>query len=468
MVENQEDLEATQEADRPKAVRPKKDDPWIDEFLCALPGPLIAVVNNVIARVSEVEQRDRRRKDDVEKRYRLLVEVVVANLAKSYLTHREPKPIVVCRDHKEPLTIYNNHDLLRRTLGKTLDLLQTAGFLLQTEGSSIKGLRSTMRIAPGLMCLIEDHGVDLSCFGRLDGEPLIIVSTKEDRGYHLEPRHPPVDYQPTPETQALSDQVASINDYLGRADIQFLRDGLEPVNSLDRKLTRRFKLLPNQRLRFDQVGRLYGGFWMNLKKYRRGSIRLQGEPIADLDFVSLHPRLAYSRLGRKCPDGDLYDLTGHLDGYDRNNEHHRDAVKQGLCSILNGGRGGRAPGQPSHLDDLPRGTTAKKLREALISKHPGLATIIEPKEQSKEILGYKLMFTESLILLDVFWHLMEMNIVALPSHDGLFVAQSKARITQNVMEFTAQRITGTDLPVKCKSVPEAPQAIVAPLHLEAA
>jgi hypothetical protein len=313
---------------------------------------------------------------------------------------------------------------------------------------------------------VEHHGVDLSCFGRLDGEPLIIVSTKEDRGYHLEPKHPRKNYRPTPETQALADQVARINDYLAQADIQFLLDGLETVNPLDRKLTRRFKVLPGQKLRFDQVGRLYGGFWMNLKKHRRGNIRIEGEPIADLDFVSLHPRLAYRRLGQECPEGDLYDLTGLLDGYNRKNESHRDAVKQGLCSILNGGRGGAAPGQPSHLDDLPRGTTAKKLREALIAKHPGLTPIIEPKERSKEILGYHLMFTESRILLSILEILMTSNVAALPSHDGLFVAQSKAWIAQEVMETVSQAIVGFILPVKCKAVPGASQAIVEPIDCE--
>ncbi|MHB2205659.1 hypothetical protein [Methylobacterium sp. CM6257] len=178
--------------------------------------------------------------------------------------------------------------------------------------------------------------------------------------------------------------------------------------------------------------------------------------------MSLHPRLAYRRLGQEWPEGDLYDLTGLLEGYNRNNESHRDAVKQGLCSILNGGRGGAAPGQPSHLNDLPKGSTAKKLREALIAKHPGLASIIEPEEPSKEILGYSLMFTESQILLGTLEILMTSNVVALPSHDGLFVAQSKAWIAQEVMETVSQAIVGVILPVKCKAVPSASQATEAP------
>ncbi|MHB2205664.1 hypothetical protein [Methylobacterium sp. CM6257] len=266
------DSESTLDAESPENIKPKrtkKDDPWLDEFMCSLPGALQYTINDVIEEVSRVEQRDRRRRADDDRRYRLLVDVVVSNLVNSYLIHHKSKPIVACRDYKFPLTIYNNTDLPRRTVGRTLDLLQRAGFLIQTEGSCTKGLRSTIRIAPGLVQLVEHHGVDLSCFGRLDGEPLIIVSTKEDRGYHLEPKHPLKNYKPTPETQALSDQVARINDYLARADIQFLPDDLGPVNPLDRRLTRRFKVLPGQKLRFDQVGRLYGGFWMNLKKHRK-------------------------------------------------------------------------------------------------------------------------------------------------------------------------------------------------------
>lgn len=441
-----------------------KDDPWLDEFLGSIPGPLEHVIDDVAKEVTWVEQRTRKRRAKDAEGFLLMVKVVVSNLAYQYLKHPEPRPMVVNRDPNYQTTIYDNQALPRRTLGKTLNLLETAGFLSQSRGSRTAGLRATISIASGLVRLIEVHGVDFSCFGRLEGEPLVVVSTKVDRGYHLEAKHLPVSYESTPDTKALQDQVARINDHLTKANIRFLPDGLDPVDPFDRTLRRRFTVLPGQDLRFDQVGRLYGGFWLNLKRARRCNIRIGGQPITDLDFVSLHPRLAYLALGREWPPGDPYDLTGLLTGYDNENPDHRDAVKQGLCSLLNGGRAGAAPGQPSHLDDLPPGTTAGKLRAALKLKHPGLASVIDPTKASTVPLGYRLMMTESRILLNALEHLMSIGVVALPSHDGLFVAQSHARVAQEALQAASFAIVGAILPVKAKAIPDSSQAILGPIH----
>jgi hypothetical protein len=98
-----------------------------------------------------------------------------------------------------------------------------------------------------------------------------------------------------------------LNNFLARGDIGFGDDGLEPrVNAFDRALTRRFTVLPEQPERFDQNGRLFGGFWMNLKSGRRANIRINGEPVATLDYSSMFTRLAYARLRATPPVGDLY------------------------------------------------------------------------------------------------------------------------------------------------------------------
>ena len=62
--------------------------------------------------------------------------------------------------------------------------------------------------------------------------------------------------------------------------------------------------------RFDQGGRLYGGFWQNLKSCRREHIRIEGEPITVLDYGSMFTRLAYYEVGTVPPEGDLYAIPG--------------------------------------------------------------------------------------------------------------------------------------------------------------
>jgi hypothetical protein len=51
-----------------------------------------------------------------------------------------------------------------------------------------------------------------------------------------------------------------------------------------------------------------------LKKERRANIRINGEPIADLDFKNMFARLAYASVGQEPPEGDLYDVSGFLEG----------------------------------------------------------------------------------------------------------------------------------------------------------
>jgi hypothetical protein len=104
-------------------------------------------------------------------------------------------------------------------------------------------------------------------------------------------------------------------------------------------------LLTYQATRFDQGGRLYGGFWQNLKTERRRNIRINGEPVAVLDYGSMFTRLAYAEVGAVPPEGDLYVIPG-LEGY-------RSGVKLAMrvrpCSSKPIGRvnGSKWPTKPS-------------------------------------------------------------------------------------------------------------------------
>lgn len=255
-----------------------------------------------------------------------------------------------------------------------------------------------------------------------------------------------------------------MNAFLARADVDFIADDHPQgvVDPKDRLLARYFTILPKQRVRFDQNGRMFGGFWMRLLSERRAAIRINGEPVADLDFSNLGPRLAYAMLKLEPPEGDLYDLTGHLRGYDHNNRDHRKAIKQALASCFNGGKGGKRGrraknGRPATigiLDRLPKGTKAESVRRALLAKHPGFEPLFK---DAKVPAGYAIMHTESTILLLALEKLMALNVVALPQHDGMLVAQSAKRAAQDAMETAAKEIVGVKLPVEAKAVLSLPK-----------
>src|ERR1019366_3938986 len=80
-------------------------------------------------------------------------------------------------------------------------------------------------------------------------------------------------------------------------------------------------------------GRLYGAFWIGIKKYLRPFLRIEGENCALIDFSSMNVNLAYFFAGELPPtDENLYDLTGLLCGFEKTPEW-RKAVKKFVSSM---------------------------------------------------------------------------------------------------------------------------------------
>lgn len=439
----------------------KEKEPWLHQYRLSRPGPLGSVLNVVIDEVTFIEKRARNRRAKDAETFRLVTDVVVSNLAYNLLRHPGGKPLVISRD-TGGRRAYDNPAIPRATFVQTVDLLEAAGFLTQTMGARGKGL-TTIQATSRLAALVSGLGVDLGCFRFDRNHPLLILRRKVVHGPGQEPTRRNIEFQDTPETERIRLEMLRLNSFLTGADLGFIPDGLGLVDTIhDRTLSRRFVVLNDQAARFDQVGRLSGGFWTNLEKDRRGGLRIQGEPIADLDFEAMHPRIAYLLLGKNWPQGDPYDLTGLLNGYDHRNKEHRSAVKKGLSSLLNGGRAGRKYGKP--LEGLPTGATPASLRAALKARHPALMPVIDPPVPLDVPLGYRLMKRESDVLLKALDDLMSLDVVALPSHDGVFVAQSNAQIAQEALQAASKFILGITLPVKPKPVPEPLQPIIRAIH----
>ena len=68
--------------------------------------------------------------------------------------------------------------------------------------------------------------------------------------------------------------------------------------------------MANTRKRFDSGGRLFGGFWETLPKpVRRHGIRIDGEPVVELDYSQLNPLLSYHIADAPPQLGDAYTAT---------------------------------------------------------------------------------------------------------------------------------------------------------------
>lgn len=435
-----------------------------DYYLFSEPGALEAVVSKVVVILDCVEAkanpRQRRRKASDQRSLLHSIESVVSNLAHVFLTWGPRKPVVVSR-RKDQSSSNTNKELPHKTFIRCLDLLEKAGLVSAVLGVH-NGPGSTIKAGTALEAMFVSHGVDFKCFRRCSTRPLVTLrrSFKPVRG--RKPWPVPVCFKPTEDTDRMVAQVERLNAFFSGADIEFVSDGLHPcVDPHARTMVRCFNLRGDQSIRFDQGGRLFGRtFWLGLRSSRRQHIRIDGEPVADLDFKNLGPRLAYAMLGQEAPEGDLYDLTGLLPGYDHHNEAYRKAIKQAFASCLNGGRGGQRgvnpkTGKPGILEPLPKGTTAEKVRKALLMKHPCLSEFFEPTHVP---VGFSIMFDESRILLCALEKLMAAGVVALPFHDGVIVAASKRGIAQEALQAASEEIMGERLPVELKRLYKLPRA----------
>ena len=429
---------------------------------------LKTLVDRTVASVRHHEEhtkaRIRARREVDERHHIRRIEAVVCNLAHAVLLP-PPTGRIATKLGKstKPRSRYDS-PLLGKPFSPLITTLAEIDFLDVNAPNAIRGEVSSITPSPWFIGKVREASVQLSDFGR-DATEEVVVLTRNSRKVppwweESTPRkvdREPIDYADTPETQRYRDAIRHLNRFLSGADIDFLDDGLEPrIDPFERTLRRRFVLRPGQDEQFDQSGRLYGGFWQNLKTARRRQIRIKGEPVATLDFGSMFTRLAYAELGAAPPEGDLYAIQG-LEGY-------RSGVKRAMnCFLFDGGTRRSWPdtfgigvGDDKAADDNPDGVAASfearlpaswgvaRTNEAILHVHPAL------KNAWGRGFGYRLMFVESQVLVAILQDLAARNIPALGLHDGLLVGVSDREAAKEAMRRAAKAVIGIDLPVSEK------------------
>jgi hypothetical protein len=228
-------------------------------------------------------------------------------------------------------------------------------------------------------------------------------------------------------------QIQRINAFLRSAPITIIRqdggpigteDDGQPIDPTRRSVRRIFNNCDWQ-----QGGRLFDGFWETMRREDRFRLlricsakHPDGEPIANVDFSQLFPRLAYQKVNQEPPHGDLYDLAGE------------GVSREGFKKLINAFLFARGPltRWPSETSRLfAKGT---KLRDAVglvRSSHRPIAHLFGTG------IGYRFMFIESNILIEALLVLYARGITALPLHDSVLVAASEAEGARAVMEWAS-------------------------------
>jgi hypothetical protein len=192
------------------------------------------------------------------------------------------------------------------------------------------------------------------------------------------------------------------------------------ISTRQRRLKRIFHTENVEQPRFNLHGRLYGAFWINLPRADRHELRLDGEPVAVLDYGQSFLRIAYAEAKKEPPEGDLYDIPG-LEDYDR------EAVKEFLNAMLNTGH--RLKQFPEGLREQFDGLSAIKVGDLIREHHSEIAHVFPTIDRADDQgSGPRLTFIESEIMLQVLRSCRDnplWSIPALPLHDGLMVPWSK-------------------------------------------
>ncbi len=366
------------------------------------------------------------------------IDVVVSNLARAVLYPPDTGHLAVLTGNgSEPRTRYDNPAFGKpfRTLLGRLEMLG----LVRWHQSRRRHEASSLAPTEAFGERVRAAGITPDDFGRIEGEEVIVLARIDVKrlGNERVRHRKPVDYVDTAETLDMRSEMRALNAFLAEADISFIDDRNGPIDPHDRHMRRNFVIDGEDPLqqRFDRSGRLYGGFWQNLKRARRASIRIEGEPVSVLDYSAMFPRLAYAVAGVPPPVDDPYAIPGL--------EAHRRAVKLAMNTLLFDGHRHRKswPEADDPGGDMPEEWAVSRFRKALLARHPAL------KDSFGIGLGHQLMNTESRIMIRLLMALKAKGLVALPLHDGVLVAGSRGDEVGRMMRQVAKEITGYDLPV---------------------
>lgn len=284
-----------------------------------------------------------------------------------------------------------------------------------------RGVQTTLAAGAHLRERIRTLRLSPRDFTRAPGGETIVLKTGREgpfKGGEF------VNYKDCELTMRLREQMVRINRFLADAQLDYE----EPVatgtvvDTDDRFLRRIFN-----EGRFDRGGRLFGGFWQPMSPKRRADgLWINGESAVTIDFAQAGPRILYGAAGVEPPE-DCYLVPGY--------ERYRDGWKRLLNALTFTGVDRHR--YPQGLRALfPRNLSVSDAIGLLLQFHGPIASLLGERR------GMWAMHVESNIMVDVLLKLMDRDVVGLPIHDAVLVAESDSEATVQVMEETFKSHTG--------------------------
>jgi len=401
---------------------------FFDDWLIAGSARLAGLAEHIFKQLKpSLIEPGRRHRADAEDRQFLCVATMVANLALVTLSPARYNGLAVPLENAK-LTRYDRKAYSTDVLRLVIEGAKIAG-IVTVEEAIFRERRTVVAATPLFTQLATQFGIERSDIERVNGRETIELWQRTAEGKHKQL----IDFRDSEKTERLRSEMIAINAALNAADIRFDGRQVEPIH-----LVRKFSTEHSaDGYEFHRHGRLYNGFWEDLRKEDRYLLSIGGEPIADLDFAAMFIRLAYCRQGVEPPPGDLYAIPGF--------EDYRPAVKRLMVSLFF--RNSPARRLPADTKDtLPEDWTMDRFKAAALSFHPDIVPLFDTN------VGFELMAMESDILVGILLELGSMGIAALPMHDGIMVPQSRKDVAMETMRAVSQIKTGHALKVAEKEI----------------
>lgn len=380
-----------------------------------------AVIDEVVKYEVDQGLRKRRRKKKDQKLFEDQVEALICDLIHCNLTN----PCSRVHVSLSGRVLGNNRryrsSIETGSLVTVIDRLNTLGFLVLDKATKWENgndvpdnpemrRQSTMTIGPRLQGLINNQPLNLDDFDESGYGEVILLRAAKTPGQTTGDL---MDYEDTDETNQMRQDLHRINDQIAKADITYNGQRV----SLDKR--RLVRIFNNGQ--FDNGGRYYRGFWIELpNKDRLKGIRINGEKVKVLDYSQMNPRLLYDLAGAPFPGTGAYNLPGL--------ENYRDEVKHFFNALLN------MTFRPKRFPDgtrgrIPRRFSCEDVLKLIEDKHRPVRQFF----YQDPCIGLKLMFKESEIMTKVLIDLIDEGIVALPVHDAVIIQESHAHKVKEVM-----------------------------------
>lgn len=372
-----------------------------------LPDEKLDQLVPILDRLADADRQPRNRKEAA--RHRRRMGAIIASMLRAGVSG---KACHYSRDHStfRGRSIYKPDWLASSSLITEIDALIRAGLLEGTIGDqggpNRKGKRrSTIRATPLLNGILQECGISAAhVLTSVDDHVPVIVKYTDGR---------PCEYDPDDAVIAeIATNVMTYSEFIASAQITYIdKEGV--LRNMPSVYLQRIYNSPD----LLEGGRFFNGWWENIKKELRPSIRINDRPTVELDFAGMHLRILYHVKGIDFPH-DPYEIP----------QLKALAEEQGVCwrkvrkkikrlsnTLLN------APDEFEgwEWDFYPlEGVSYQKVGKLIREHHSALEDVFFRG------LGLACMQVESNIMEAIMMRGVESRIPVLPIHDSVRVAST--------------------------------------------